>query len=80
MEPGNHSLKDLFDQLGLESDQASIDEFVEAHQLPNDIKLIDAEFWTPSQAKFLKEELRFDAEWAPVVDELNELLHEQPAS
>lgn len=80
MEPGNHSLKDLFDQLGLESDEASIDDFVEKHQLPNEIKLIDAEFWTPQQAKFLQEELRFDAEWAPVVDELNERLHEQPAS
>lgn len=79
MEPGTHNLKDLFDQLGLESDEASIDEFIANHQLPNEIKLIDAEFWTPPQAKFLQEELRFDAEWAPVVDELNERLHEHPA-
>ena len=75
MEPGNHTLHNLFAQLGLGSDQASIDAFVKNHTLPNDVKLIDAEFWTPQQARFLKEELREDADWAPVVDELNVLLH-----
>lgn len=80
MEPGTHTLKDLFDQLGLESDEESIEAFIDAHQLPNEIKLIDADFWTPQQAKFLQEELRFDAEWASLVDALNEALHKPPAS
>jgi hypothetical protein len=44
--------------------------------LPEDVKLVDAEFWTPQQSSFLKDELRMDADWAPVVDELNVLLHE----
>jgi hypothetical protein len=75
MELTTPTLATLFEQLGLESDQASIDAFVAEHRLTDDVKLIDAEFWTPQQARFLKEELRTDAEWAPVVDELNELLH-----
>jgi hypothetical protein len=77
MELTSPTLPTLFEQLGLDSDQASIDAFVSAHPLSDDVKLIDAEFWTPQQARFLKEQLREDAEWAPVVDELNELLHPQ---
>nr|WP_314581869.1 DUF2789 domain-containing protein [uncultured Pseudomonas sp.] len=77
MEIATPTLATLFEQLGLDSDQASIDAFVSQHSLPNDVKLIDAPFWTPQQARFLKEELRVDAEWAPVVDELNERLHSQ---
>lgn len=72
------TLATLFEQLGLDSDDASIDEFVVQHQLPDEIKLSDADFWTPQQARFLKEELREDAEWAPIVDELNVLLHKTP--
>ncbi|MDB6142746.1 MAG: Protein of uncharacterized function [Pseudomonas sp.] len=75
MELTTPTLQLLFEQLGLAADQASIDVFVARHSLPQDVKLIDAEFWTPQQAKFLKEELREDADWAPVVDELNVLLH-----
>ncbi|MDY7559511.1 DUF2789 domain-containing protein [Pseudomonas sp. 10B1] len=71
------TLQTLFEQLGLDSDQASIDAFVDSHgPLPEGVKLIDADFWTLQQAKFLKEQLHIDADWAPVVDELNVLLHE----
>lgn len=65
----------LFDELGLASDQQSIDNFVQQHRLQDEVKLVDAEFWTPHQAAFLKEGLRLDDDWAPVVDELNILLH-----
>ncbi|RMQ42627.1 hypothetical protein ALQ04_03541 [Pseudomonas cichorii] len=78
MELPTHSLPNLFAQLGLDSDEDSIQNFVANHSLPDDVKLIDAEFWTPQQARFLKEELREDADWAPVVDELNVLLHKSP--
>ncbi|WNW10889.1 DUF2789 domain-containing protein [Pseudomonas sp. DTU_2021_1001937_2_SI_NGA_ILE_001] len=80
MELPTHTLNDLFEQLGLEFDDASIEAFIAEHRLPDGVKLIDAEFWTPQQAGFLKEELREDADWAPVVDELNVRLHEKPAS
>ena len=78
MELPNPDLPGLFAQLGLDNDENSIDAFVAQHRLPDEVKLIDAEFWTPQQAAFLKEELRADADWAPVVDELNVLLHKQP--
>ncbi|WP_122523474.1 DUF2789 domain-containing protein [Pseudomonas viridiflava] len=78
MELPNPDLPGLFAQLGLDNDENSIDAFVARHRLPDEVKLIDAEFWTPQQAAFLKEELRADAEWARVVDELNVLLHKQP--
>ncbi|BAP44443.1 DUF2789 domain-containing protein [Pseudomonas sp. 21LCFQ02] len=78
MELPNPSLPDLFAQLGLESDEASIEAFIANHSLPDGIKLIDAEFWTPAQAQLLKEKLRSDDDWALVVDELNERLHLPP--
>jgi len=77
MELPNKDLVTLFDQLGLDSDPASMDAFFASHALDHDTKLSDASFWTPSQAAFLREEIREDAEWAPVVDELNARLHEQ---
>lgn len=70
------TLTTLFEQLGLESDLSSIDAFIASHPLPKNIKLSEATFWTPQQARFLKKELREDAEWALVVDELNERLHQ----
>jgi hypothetical protein len=36
----------------------------------------EAPFWSEAQGSFLKEQLMDDAEWAPVVDELNVRLHE----
>jgi hypothetical protein len=66
----------LFDQLGLPSDSAAIEGFIEAHgPLPPDVALSDAPFWTSAQATFLREEIFEDADWAEVVDELNAQLH-----
>lgn len=73
--PTELNLTTLFDQLGLPSDEASINDFVEAHPLDPDTKLIDADFWTPQQSQLLKEWLRADGEEAPIVDELNVRLH-----
>jgi hypothetical protein len=70
------TLETLFDQLGLDSSPEAIDTFIASNPLPEDVKLIDAPFWTPQQAAFLKEELRDDAEWAIAVDELNQRLHQ----
>lgn len=75
MELPTYDLKTLFDQLGLPSEGTAIDDFIETHQLDADTKLIDADFWTPSQAQLLKEWLRGDGEEAVVVDELNLRLH-----
>jgi hypothetical protein len=68
----------LFDQLGLDSDPASIDAFIASHApLPDEVKVSEASFWSDSQAALLKGEMMLDAEWAPVVDELNVRLHER---
>lgn len=75
IEPPVHTLEELFEQLGLPSDEASRRAFIEAHApLPNEIPLPDAPFWTPAQATFLREELVEDADWAEVIEELNTLL------
>jgi hypothetical protein len=72
METTNHSLTDLFRQLGLPSEAAEIEQFIATHRpLPDGVRLADATFWTPSQAQFLREEIGEDADWAEVVDQLN---------
>ncbi|MHB2241944.1 DUF2789 domain-containing protein [Pseudomonas monsensis] len=75
MELPTYDLKTLFDQLGLPSEGSAIDDFIEAHPLPADVKLIEADFWSPQQAQLLKEWLRADGEEAVMVDELNVRLH-----
>lgn len=78
MELPNKDLGTLFEQLGLPSDPASIDAFIASHRpIPNHIKISEAPFWNEAQGSFLKEQLMDDAEWAPIVDELNVRLHEQ---
>lgn len=77
MELPNQDLPALFDQLGLPSDHEEIERFFATHALPRDVKLVDAPFWTPAQSAFLREQFQRDAEWAPVVDELNTRLHGQ---
>ena len=70
------TLQTLFEQLGLASDQASIEAFIEQHSLAEDVKLADAPFWSAAQAQFLKEKLLADDNWAIVIDELNARLHQ----
>lgn len=69
-------MTNLFRQLGLPSDEAAIAEFIQTHQMPPDVHLIDAPFWTEAQRQFLEEKLKADAEWAITVDQLSESLHE----
>jgi hypothetical protein len=65
-------MPNLFAQLGLPSDPAAIDGFVESHSpLAPGLALSEAPFWTPSQAAFLREETLGDADWAEVIDALN---------
>ena len=69
------TLKLLFEQLGLEADDASIESFVKTHQLSADQKLHEAEFWSAGQRDFLKSHWDKDDDWAIVIDELNQQLH-----
>lgn len=65
----------LFEQLGLESDNSAIAQFIKQHPLPADTLLKDAPFWTKSQRQFISDSLQQDSDWAEVVDQLNTLLH-----
>ncbi len=75
MEDVHHSLESLFAQLGLETDDNKIDQFIDTHQLAADVKVSEADFWSDAQASFLKEAIMEDGEQAPWVDELNTRLH-----
>lgn len=77
MEPPMHSINNLFTQLGLASDDASIVQFIQTHRAARNVALCEAEFWTPAQAAFLREEILNDADWAEVIDQLNAELHAQ---
>ncbi|MFG3451280.1 MULTISPECIES: DUF2789 domain-containing protein [Pseudomonadaceae] len=78
MELPNKDMSTLFEQLGLPSDPASIDNFIADHApLPNHMKLAEAPFWNEGQRALLRDEWIEDAEWAPIVDELNVRLHEE---
>lgn len=73
----NKDMPTLFEQLGLDSDEDSINDFIAAHRpLPDEVKVSEAPFWSAGQAAFLKEEIMADADWEPIVDELNVRLHE----
>ena len=72
MEPGFHALSDLFAQLGLPSDNGSVQRFIMEHApLPDAMRLEDAPCWTSGQAALLREQLLQDADWAEAVDQLN---------
>ncbi len=72
---GSPSLETLFEQLGLDSSEEAIETFIHTHQLPENVKLGDAPFWTSGQSQLLKEKWHGDDEWAPIIDQLNTELH-----
>lgn len=75
------SFKTLFDQLGLPSSQEDIEAFIELNRpLDAQIKLWEASFWTPAQAQFLREGIKDDADWAPVVDRFDARLRKESLS
>ena len=72
MDTSKHTLTALFEQLGMPSDQASIESFISQHSpLPPEIALQDAPFWSDSQSNFLEEGLEDDSDWAEIIDELD---------
>mgnify|MGYP000060632105 FL=1 len=72
METPIHALCDLFRQLGLADDAASIEHFIATHRpIPCSQTLAEAAFWRPAQAQFLREQISEDADWAEIVDMLD---------
>jgi hypothetical protein len=69
-------MTNLFRQLGLDSHEQAIAEFIHTHQLEADIGIADASFWNTAQRQFLAEQLKADSSWSTIVDQLSESLHE----
>ncbi len=69
-------LADLFSQLGLANDEVSIKRFVNQHKLAPGTLLYEADFWNNSQADFLQEAICQDADWAEIIDQLDNMLRE----
>lgn len=66
------TMNSLFEQLGLQGDDHAIEQFVGEHRpLPRHLKLHEATFWNNSQATVLQQLIEEDADWAPVVDDLD---------
>lgn len=72
MENQLHTITNLFDQLGLPSSDSAIQRFIDLHRpLAPEIALCNAPFWSVTQAKFLRDQIINDADWANVVDEFD---------
>lgn len=71
----SYTLNDLFIQLGLDSSDEAIDQFIADNQLDENTNLKDAKVWTEKQRAFLQEEWKRDAVWVEVIDELNVRMH-----
>ena len=75
MNTHNHSLKCLFEQLGLDGSDQAIQEFINKNApLPANIELHNASFWSSSQSSFLVQSKDDDADWAEIVDQLDSML------
>ncbi len=75
MQDSFHGFAELFAQLGLPNDAASIQSFIAEHTpLKGAVRLDEAPFWSPAQARLLRESLVEDADWSAVVDRLNSAL------
>jgi len=77
MDTLQHTLTDLFEQLGLPAAPEEISDFIAAGRpLPDEIALHAAPFWSSAQSAFLRENLLIDADWALAIDQLNVALRE----
>ncbi|WP_020409986.1 DUF2789 domain-containing protein [Hahella ganghwensis] len=75
MDTSTHDLHGLFEQLGLPSDQDSINSFIEEHApLSRGMNLSDAPFLTEAQRGFIRQQWELDSDWCEAIDELDALL------
>lgn len=75
MDTLSHNLNSLFDQLGMPSTDHDIMNFIlNNKKLAPSVKIDQAEFWSPSQAEFIRQALVNDSDWFEVVGSLDTLL------
>ncbi len=75
MDTSKHTFHSLFVQLGLNSSNEAITDFIHSHRLKGNESLDEAEFWTPGQAEFIRESWLTDSDWVGVIEQLNIELH-----
>ncbi len=67
-----HTMSDLFAQLGLPDAISEIDKFIHMYRpIPDSLSLEKASFWNNGQSQFIHEALYDDSDWAELVDQLN---------
>jgi uncharacterized protein DUF2789 len=67
-----HTMSDLFAQLGLPDTNSEIDEFIHKYRpIPSEVSLENAPFWNNSQSQFIQEALNDDSDWTELVDQLD---------
>ncbi|MEK8026714.1 MAG: hypothetical protein RLY78_89 [Pseudomonadota bacterium] len=72
MHPHHHTMRELFDQLGLSSSPQERQRFIEAHRpLPPGQRLAAAPFWSAAQAEFLQQSQAEDSDWTILIDTLS---------
>lgn len=70
-----HTMSDLFAQLGLPDSDSEIDEFIHLHRpMADNLTLEAASFWNNGQSQFIHEALDDDSDWSELVDQLNSRL------
>lgn len=69
------TLENLFNQLGLDSSESGIRDFIASHTLKRGEPLENGEFWTRSQSDFLRECWLMDSDWVGAIEQLNIALH-----
>ncbi|MDO6678378.1 MULTISPECIES: DUF2789 domain-containing protein [unclassified Shewanella] len=74
MDTTTTTFEHLFQQLGLDSSEESINQFIEQHKLAKNSTITQAGFWSESQRHFIEEALNQDGQWSELVDQLDVLL------
>ncbi|KFZ37196.1 hypothetical protein HR45_12355 [Shewanella mangrovi] len=65
----------LFAQLGLDNDDRAIEQFIDTHKLPANVRIAEAPYWNTSQRLFFEEAITQDAQWAETIEHLDSALH-----
>jgi hypothetical protein len=74
MDTTPQDLSHLFEQLGIDNSADNIDKFIASKQIPANVLICQAEFWSESQKSFLREAIEEDAQWSELIDQLDALI------
>ncbi len=71
MDTTPQDLSHLFEQLGLENSEESIEKFISSNTILDKVLIFQADIWNESQKSFLKESIEEDAQWSELIDHLD---------